>query len=110
MVELVEGGGERWVEHGRELCDLLAERPVDGRVPEVSLGAEALVDEVVADAELAVERAHGHAVIAVGRECSERSIEDLLDRYRGVLRLGPPRPLGSSRLGHAPMVAVWQDI
>ena len=90
VVELVERVGERRVERGRELCDLLAERPVDRRVPEALLGAEALVDEVVADAELAVERAHRHAVVAVGRECAECGVEDLLERDRRVLRLGPP--------------------
>ena len=95
VVELVEGSVERWVERGRELCDLLAERPVDRRVPEALLGAEALVDEVVADAELAVERAHRHAVVAVGRECAECSIEDLLERDRGVVRLGPPKEVVS---------------
>src|SRR6202035_3921177 len=37
VVELIERVGERWVESGRELCDLLAERVIDSCVPETKL-------------------------------------------------------------------------
>jgi hypothetical protein len=37
VVELIERVGERRVEGGRELCDLLSESSVDRRVPEAEL-------------------------------------------------------------------------
>jgi hypothetical protein len=88
----------------------VAERPVDRRVPEVSLGAEALVDQVVANAELPVESAHRDAVVAVGRECAECCIEYLLERDWGVLRLGPPPPLVFGGLDDAAMLAGSEDV
>ena len=49
---------------------------VDGRVPQSLLGAVALVDPAVADAEFLVERPHRYAVVAADREGVERSLEE----------------------------------
>src|SRR6516162_8997326 len=79
-----------------------AESVVDGRPPQLLLGAEALINQVVADTQLPVQRAEGHAVVADGGEHAQRPLQDLFFRHRlrGLWTSAWPLRLHST--GHLP--------
>src|SRR5258708_10564192 len=53
-----------------------------GEPPQIVFAAEALVDQIVADAEVPVERPQRNAVVSVRGERHERGLEDVLQRRR----------------------------
>jgi hypothetical protein len=90
-------GGQR-LEVGEEVGGQRAEALIHGRVPQPLFRAEALRDEVVADAQIARELAHAGAREAVLGELVERRAQHVLVARRGGLGAG--RPAASLRDAH----------